>query len=91
MDKESRKPKTFVSTFRLEIKFPSSGFNAGKKKEEEAEKEGKERRTLMGNNRVEATSEATGRAQEEERKSLSMLVFEIRHGQTMTRGPYAAC
>lgn len=68
MDKESRKPKTFVSTFRLEIKFPSSGFNAGKEKKE-AEKEGKERRTLMGNNRAEATSEATGRAQEEERKS----------------------
>lgn len=68
MDKESRKPKTFVSTFRLEIKFPSRGFNAGKKKEE-VEKEGKERRTLMGNNRVEATTEATGRAQEEERKS----------------------
>lgn len=62
MDKESRKPKTFVSTFRLEIKIPSRGFNAGKKKKEEAEKEGKERRTLMGNNRVEATSEATAPA-----------------------------
>lgn len=65
MDKESRKPRTFVSTFRLEINIPSRGFLAGKKKKEEAEKEkeAKESRTLMGNNRVEATSEATGRVQ----------------------------
>lgn len=63
MDKESRKPKTFVSTFRLEIKIPSRGFKAGRKKKEEEEKES---RTLVGNNGVEATS-ATGRVQRENR------------------------
>lgn len=68
MDKESKKPKTFVSTFRLEIKIPSRVLNAGKKKEEEeAKEEGKESRTLLGNNGV--TSETTGTVQKEERKS----------------------
>lgn len=69
MDKESRKPKTFVSTFRLEIKIPSRGFKAGRKKNEEEEKE-KESRTLVGNNGVEATS-ATGRVQREKREKLN--------------------
>lgn len=68
MDKESRKPRTFVSTFRLEIKIPSRGFKAGMKKKEEEEKE-KERRTLVGNNGVGAAS-AKGRVQKGWREKL---------------------
>lgn len=63
MDTEHRKPRTFVSTFRLDIKIPSKGFKGGRKKKEE-EEEDKERRTLAGNNGVEAAS-ATGRVQRE--------------------------
>lgn len=61
MDKESRKPKTFVSTFRLEIKIPSRGFKAGRKKKEEEENK---KRTLVENNGVE-TASATGRVRGE--------------------------
>lgn len=66
MDKESKKPRTFVSTFRLEIKIPSRGFKPGRKKKEEEEEES---RTLVGNNGVEATS-VTGRVQRKRREKL---------------------
>lgn len=62
MDKESSKTRTFVSTFRLEIKIPSRGLQAGRKKKEEEKEKGKGSRTSVGNNGVEATS-ATGRVQ----------------------------
>lgn len=67
MDKESSKTRTFVSTFRLEIKIPSRGLQAGRKKKEEEKDKGS--RTSVGNNGVEATS-ATGRVQWEKREKL---------------------
>lgn len=55
MDKDGKKPKTFVSTFRLAIKSPSRVFNVERKKED-----GKDTRTLRANNNLEVSS-ATGK------------------------------
>lgn len=60
MDKDSRKPKTFVSTFRLAIKSPSRVFNVERKKED-----GKDTRTLRANNNLEVSS-ATGKVQRDD-------------------------
>lgn len=55
MDKKGKKPKTFVSTFRLAIQPKASAFHKERQKED-----GLDTRTLMGNDKVEVSS-ATGK------------------------------
>lgn len=55
MDKEGRKPKTFVSTFQVAIKPKARAFHKERQKED-----GLDTRTLMGNDKVEVSS-ATGK------------------------------
>lgn len=62
MDKEGKKPKTFVSTFRLAIQPKASAFHKERQKED-----GLDTRTLMGNNKVEVSS-ATGKNKQTKKK-----------------------
>lgn len=55
MDKEGRKPKTYVSTFRLAIKPQPRALSVERQKEN-----GLDTRTLMGNSKLEVSS-ATGK------------------------------
>lgn len=63
MEKEGRKPKTYVSTFSLALKPQAEGFVAGRQKKDGPDTSN---RTLMGNNKVEVSS-STGK--EEQGKS----------------------
>lgn len=57
MDKDGRKPKTFVSTFRLALKPQARPFCVERQKEDGTVTT---KRTLMGNNKL-GVSSATGK------------------------------